>query len=175
MLFNSIEFAIFLPIVFILYWFFTSKNLKLQNLLLLFSSYFFYGWWDWRFLTLIVFSSSIDYIVGIKLGNEKGKTSLTTTQEINENDNSHHFLSPHFFPAIFFIVLGTIMKDVGRSSISTFTFFWKVLSRWKFKPALNIKIWNGKGEPSITNTQEISENEQISPFFVQKCRIVLNT
>ena len=71
MLFNSIEFTIFLPIVFILYWFVTNKNLKLQNLLLLFSSYFFYGWWDWRFLTLIVFSSSIDYIVGIKLANEK--------------------------------------------------------------------------------------------------------
>ena len=67
MLFNSIEFAIFLPIVFILYWFVTNKNLKLQNLLLLFSSYFFYGWWDWRFLTLIVFSSSIDYLVGLKL------------------------------------------------------------------------------------------------------------
>jgi D-alanyl-lipoteichoic acid acyltransferase DltB (MBOAT superfamily) len=67
MLFNSLEFAIFLPIVFSLYWFLTNKNLKLQNLLLLFSSYFFYGWWDWRFLILIVFSSSIDYMVGLKL------------------------------------------------------------------------------------------------------------
>ena len=67
MLFNSIEFVIFLPIVFILYWFFTHKNIKSQNILLLFSSYFFYGWWDWRFLILIVFSSSIDYIVGLKL------------------------------------------------------------------------------------------------------------
>ena len=54
MLFNSIEFAIFLPIVFILYWFFANKNLKLQNLLLLSASYFFYAWWDWRFLSLIV-------------------------------------------------------------------------------------------------------------------------
>ena len=73
MLFNSIEFAIFLPIVFILYWFFANKNLKLQNLLLLSASYFFYAWWDWRFLSLIVFSSTIDYIVGLKL--------LTTTNE----------------------------------------------------------------------------------------------
>ena len=69
MLFNSIEFAIFLPIVFILYWFFANKNLKLQNLLLLSASYFFYAWWDWRFLSLIVFSSTIDYIVGLKLLN----------------------------------------------------------------------------------------------------------
>jgi len=67
MLFNSIEFAIFLPIVFVLYWFVTNKNLKLQNLLLLSASYFFYAWWDWRFLSLIIFSSTIDYIVGLKL------------------------------------------------------------------------------------------------------------
>ena len=75
MLFNSIEFTIFLPIVFILYWFVTNKNLKLQNLLLLFSSYFFYGWWDWRFLTLIIFSSFIDYIVGLKLENEEKESA----------------------------------------------------------------------------------------------------
>jgi len=71
MLFNSIEFAIFLPIVFVLYWFVTNKNLKFQNLLLLSASYFFYAWWDWRFLSLIVFSSTIDYIVGILLSKTK--------------------------------------------------------------------------------------------------------
>ena len=68
MLFNSIEFAFFLPVVFVLYWFVTQKHLKLQNLLLLLASYFFYGWWDWRFLSLIFFSSIIDYAVGIQLG-----------------------------------------------------------------------------------------------------------
>lgn len=67
MLFNSIEFAIFLPIVFILYWFLTNKNLKIQNILLLIASYVFYGWWDWKFLSLIVFSSFVDYFVGIGL------------------------------------------------------------------------------------------------------------
>jgi alginate O-acetyltransferase complex protein AlgI len=67
MLFNSIEFVIFLPIVFILYWFVTNRNLKLQNLLLLVASYVFYGWWDWRFLSLIVFSSLVDYFVGLKI------------------------------------------------------------------------------------------------------------
>ena len=70
MLFNSIDFAIFLPIVFILYWFITNKNLKIQNLLIVFSSYLFYGWWDWRFLSLIFFSTIIDYSVGLKLLSE---------------------------------------------------------------------------------------------------------
>ncbi|MBQ4819132.1 MBOAT family protein [Aquimarina sp. MMG016] len=67
MLFNSIEFAKFLPIVFILYWLVSKKDLKIQNTLLLIASYIFYGWWDWRFLSLIAFSSFIDYFVGIGL------------------------------------------------------------------------------------------------------------
>lgn len=64
MLFNSIDFAIFLPLVFVLYWFVTSKNLKLQNILVVVASYVFYGWWDWRFLSLILFSTIVDYTTG---------------------------------------------------------------------------------------------------------------
>ncbi len=67
MLFNSIDFVIFLPIVFILYWFATKGNLKFQNILLLISSYFFYACWDWRFLFLLVFSIFLDYFTGIKI------------------------------------------------------------------------------------------------------------
>ena len=70
MLFNSIDFAIFLPIVFILYWFATNNNLKLQNFLIVAASYLFYGWWDWRFLSLILFSTLIDYSIGIRLSKE---------------------------------------------------------------------------------------------------------
>jgi D-alanyl-lipoteichoic acid acyltransferase DltB (MBOAT superfamily) len=70
MLFNSIDFAIFLPIVFLLYWFVANKNLKLQNFLIVVASYLFYGWWDWRFLSLILFSTLIDYSVGIRLSKE---------------------------------------------------------------------------------------------------------
>lgn len=66
MLFNSLEFLIFLPLVFILYWF-VFKNQKQQNILLLLSSYVFYGWWDWRFLFLVLFSTIIDYFIGKKL------------------------------------------------------------------------------------------------------------
>lgn len=67
MLFNSIDFAVFLPIVFILYWFVTNKNLKLQNFLIVVASFIFYGWWDWRFLSLILFSTLVDYSVGLGL------------------------------------------------------------------------------------------------------------
>lgn len=63
MLFNSIDFAVFLPIVFILYWAVTQRNLKLQNLLLVVASYVFYGWWDWRFLFLILFTSCMDFLI----------------------------------------------------------------------------------------------------------------
>ncbi|MDN3676896.1 MBOAT family O-acyltransferase [Flavobacterium paronense] len=75
MLFNSVNFAIFLPIVFFLYWFATRGNLKLQNILLLISSYFFYACWDWRFLFLLIFSTLLDYFTGIKMSDAKNKNS----------------------------------------------------------------------------------------------------
>ena len=78
MFFNSIDFTIFLPIVFILYWFVTSKNLKLQNFLIVIASYTFYGWWDWRFLSLIIFSTLVDYTIGIQLS----KTNKVTKRKI---------------------------------------------------------------------------------------------
>lgn len=68
MLFNSIEFFLFLPIVFGLYWLIGGKRMKSQNLLITLSSYVFYGWWDWRFLSLILFSSLVDYTIGLALG-----------------------------------------------------------------------------------------------------------
>lgn len=68
MLFNSIDFALFLPIVFSLYWFLLKKSVRLQNLLIVIASYIFYGWWDWRFLSLIAFSTIVDFYVGKSLG-----------------------------------------------------------------------------------------------------------
>lgn len=67
MLFNSIEFTLFLPTVFALYWFLFKNSIRLQNVLIVGASYLFYGWWDWRFLSLIVFSTLVDYSVGIGL------------------------------------------------------------------------------------------------------------
>ena len=78
MLFNSLEFFVFLPIVYFAYWFLNNKSLKVQNLLLLFSSYVFYGWWDYRFLSLILFSTIVDYFVGLGI-------AKTTNRKIKRN------------------------------------------------------------------------------------------
>jgi len=67
MLFNSLEFALFLPVVFILYWFLLNKNLQLQNAFLLVASYFFYAWWDWRFLFLLFGISLFNYFIGLRI------------------------------------------------------------------------------------------------------------
>jgi alginate O-acetyltransferase complex protein AlgI len=75
MFFNSQSFAFFLPIVFLLYWFAAKKSLKAQNLLLLFSSYYFYASWDYRFLFLLIFSTGLDYYTGIKIS-EASKPKL---------------------------------------------------------------------------------------------------
>src|SRR6185295_17891698 len=77
MLFNSIDFAIFLPIVFILYWFVTAKNLKAQNFLIVAVSYVFYGWWDWRFLSLILFSTILDYTIGVRFSKTEKPSART--------------------------------------------------------------------------------------------------
>lgn len=69
MLFNSIEFLLFLPVVFLLYWFVFNKTIRLQNFFLIVVSFIFYGWYDWRFLILLAFASFCDYFVGIWLSN----------------------------------------------------------------------------------------------------------
>ncbi|WP_166966362.1 MBOAT family O-acyltransferase [Yeosuana marina] len=69
MVFNSLEFFMFLPMVFVLYWFVFNKHLKGQNILLLVASYVFYGLWDWRFLSLILLSTIVDYFVGLRIYN----------------------------------------------------------------------------------------------------------
>src|SRR6187431_1875332 len=68
MIFNSFSFLVFLPVVFILYWVNGSQKPNTQNNLLLVASYFFYGWWDWRFLALLIFSTFLGYYTGHKIG-----------------------------------------------------------------------------------------------------------
>lgn len=75
MLFNSVDFFVFLPIVFILYWFILNKNVKIQNLLIICASYFFYGFWDWRFLFLIFASTIVDYFIGLKIHKSENLTN----------------------------------------------------------------------------------------------------
>jgi alginate O-acetyltransferase complex protein AlgI len=67
MLFNSLDFAVFLPIVFGLYWMLQRYPLRFQNILIVVASYVLYGWWDCRFLALIVFSTLVDYTIGLRL------------------------------------------------------------------------------------------------------------
>ncbi len=75
MLFNSVDFFFFLPIVFLLYWFVANKKLSWQNILLLVSSYFFYACWDWRFLFLLIFSTLLDYFTGLKMADAANNTN----------------------------------------------------------------------------------------------------
>lgn len=87
MLFNSLEYAVFLPIIFFSYWFVFNKNIKLQNTFLLLAGYFFYGMWDWRFLFLLFLSSTVDFIVGLKMADmvskKKRKLLLLTSITFN--------------------------------------------------------------------------------------------
>ncbi|WP_281542528.1 MBOAT family O-acyltransferase [Maribacter aestuarii] len=88
MLFNSLEFAIFLPLVFGLYWMLSKARLQIQNLFLILISYIFYGWWDWRFLFLIVLSTVVDYTIGHyihknRTDKKKAKAWLTLSVMVN--------------------------------------------------------------------------------------------
>ena len=74
MLFNSLQFALFLPVVFIIYWL-LRRSLRWQNLLVLAASYLFYGWWDWRFLLLIAFTSACSYLSGILMASADARRS----------------------------------------------------------------------------------------------------
>lgn len=82
MLFNSWEFAIFLVSVFVLYWFVFQRNLRAQNLFIVAVSYLFYGWWDWRFLLLIAFTSACSFVSGILIEKYDDRPKLRRTVNI---------------------------------------------------------------------------------------------
>lgn len=75
MIFNSLEYAVFLPVIFILYWLVSGRDVKLQNSLLLAASYLFYGWWDWKLLILLVAVSLFNYWIGLAISASKVKKS----------------------------------------------------------------------------------------------------
>lgn len=75
MLFNSIGYLLFLPVVYILYWFIFNKSLKWQNVLILVASYVFYGWWSKKFLILLMFSTLLDYFYGFGVASPNRKKS----------------------------------------------------------------------------------------------------
>jgi alginate O-acetyltransferase complex protein AlgI len=113
MLFNSLEFALFLPVVFFIYWFAFRDNLRLQNLWIVMASYVFYGWWDMRFLSLIAFSSLVDYLVGLGLlrtGDPMKRRALLLTSILVNLGFLGFFKYYNFFAESFaeaFTLLGT--------------------------------------------------------------------
>lgn len=88
MVFNSITFLIFFIVFFFIYWGVNNKfSIAVRNLFIIISSYIFYGWWDWRFLSLIVFSTIIDFSIGYLLSVKKNlfyrKVLLITSIVVN--------------------------------------------------------------------------------------------
>src|ERR1035437_7099417 len=69
MVFNSLNYAIFLPVVYLLYWFVFNRNITVRNIFLLIVSYIFYAFWDWRFVSLIIVSSFVDFFIGLGMKN----------------------------------------------------------------------------------------------------------
>ena len=123
MLFNSLEFLLFLPIVFCLYWFVFNKSLRLQNILLLGASYFFYGWWSYKFLGLLFLSTLLDYCYGFWVASpDRKKSKLFLSLSIINNlgilgvfkyynffavqfQNSFALLGSHIHPAFLSVAL----------------------------------------------------------------------
>jgi len=149
MLFNSIDFAIFLPLVFVLYWFVLGKSLRAQNVLIVIASYVFYGWWDWRFLSLILFSTVVDYLIGRGLSvitqPKKRKLLLMTSLLVNLGilgyfkyfnffiDNFHSAF--RFFGADMNLTSLNIVLPVGISFYTFQTLSYSIdVYRGKFKP-----------------------------------------
>ena len=164
MLFNSLEFAIFLPIVFLLYWFAFGKNLKLQNLFIVVASYVFYGWWDWRFLVLLAFTSLFSYVCGILI--EKYRNTPRKAMTVNVLNIVVNLLILGVFKYYDFFVTsfadaflggkteGLLLKVILPVGISFYTF--KALS-------YSIDVYRGKLEP----THDIVQYFAYVGFFPQ--------
>ncbi len=150
MLFNSLAFALFLPLVFAAYWSIGSQRLRLQNLLLLAASYVFYGWWDWRFLSLIVISSAVDYAVGHRIADatddRRRKLLLAISLAINLG-----FLGVFKYYDFFVVSMADLLGSVGvQANVHTLGIILPVgISFYTFQTlSYSIDIYRGKMEPS---------------------------
>ena len=154
MLFNSIQFAIFLPIVFLLYWFvfdrFISKSehqLRLQNAFVVVASYVFYGWWDWRFLLLIAFTSFCSWGSGLLIGKAESKKKAKAWMWLNIVLNLgilalfkyYDFFVTEFAQLFHISTEGFLLKVILPVGISFYTF--QALS-------YSIDVYRGKIEPT---------------------------
>lgn len=163
MLFNSIEFAVFLPLVFALYWFVFNKNLKLQNLFVVVASYVFYGWWDWRFLFLIAFTSFCSWGSGLLIERIRGcqkKSRLISTLNIVLNllilgvFKYYDFFAKEFARLFDLSYDGLLLNIILPVGISFYTF--QALS-------YSIDVYRGKLKP----TRDIIQFFAFVSFFPQ--------
>ncbi len=154
MLFNSIQFAIFLPLVFLFYWFVFDRliskskhQLKLQNAFVVVASYVFYGWWDWRFLLLIAFTSVCSWGSGMLIGKAESKRRAKTWMWLNIVLNLgilalfkyYDFFVTEFAQLFHFSTDGLLLKVILPVGISFYTF--QALS-------YSIDVYRGKIEPT---------------------------
>ena len=164
MLFNSIEFALFLPVVFLLYWFVFNWNLRLQNLFIVVASYVFYGWWDWRFLLLIAFTSLCSYGSGLLI--DKFRDTPRKAKAVNVLNIVVNLLILGVFKYYDFFVTsfadlflggkteGLLLKVILPVGISFYTF--QALS-------YSIDVYRGKLEP----TRDVVQFLAYVSFFPQ--------
>lgn len=135
MIFNSFEFLIFIPIVFLLYWLVASKSSKIQNIFLIVISYFFYGWWDWRFLVLLIIATLSTYFAG---------ASIFKYKQEKENKDQHK-KAKAIFISILILNIGILFffkyfNFFIQSFIDAFAVFGKELSVSTLKIILPIGI-----------------------------------
>ena len=163
MLFNSIEFAIFLPVVFVLYWFVFNRNLKLQNLFVVVASYVFYGWWDWRFLFLIAFTSFCSWGSGLlikKYHDKPKKAKIVSILNIVLNllilgvFKYYDFFAKEFAELFGLSSEGLLLNIILPVGISFYTF--QALS-------YSIDVYRGKLEP----TRDVIQFFAFVSFFPQ--------
>ncbi len=128
MIFNSIDFGIFFFIVFVLYWIFFKNNIRNRNIFLILVSYFFYGWWDWRFLSLIIISSIVDYIAGKKI------------YENNDNKKRKKWLLVSLVVNIVFLGFFKYFNFFADSFVDAFTFFGTNFSPYRMNIILPVGI-----------------------------------
>lgn len=135
MLFNSIDFAIFLPIVFVFYWFVFNKNLRLQNLFIVVVSYVFYGWWDWRFLFLMGLTTFFSWLSGILIKKLRNKNSETTIKKQLRLVSAGNIVLN-----LLILVFFKYYNFFAESFVEVFSFFGQELSVRSLKVVLPVGI-----------------------------------
>lgn len=150
MIFNSTSFCIFFIVVFLLYYFPLKENIKAQNWLLLLSSYFFYGFANWRMIPLLLVATIIFFFLGIavhKASNTKKSSLLTSLGVLTGVGLLVYFKYFNFFIDSF----SSLLNAIGlNSNIGTFNIILPLgISFFTFKLiSYIIEIYRGKIEPS---------------------------